>query len=110
MADVGSYRCAFSATASAVICRSGATSRIHRLRPCVAATTSPAVGWKANSWTATVGRLLLILVHDRPRLIDAKAANSVPHRSRFGLEMSSRRHRVEPNAGRLATMLFQVWP
>src|SRR5438445_10202214 len=67
----GSYRYAGSASALAVICRSALMSETHRLRPCVAITTSPAVGWIANSWTATVGRLLLIFVQRTPRLVEA---------------------------------------
>ncbi len=76
----------------------------------MAATISPAVGWMANSWTATVGRLLLIFVQYPPRLIDANTANSVPQNSRFWFCTSSRRHRDEPNAGRLAISGFHVWP
>ena len=67
------------------------------------------VGW-AISWTATVGRLPLILVHDAPRLTEAQMPNSVPQYSTLGLVMSSRRTRVEPKAGRLLTIGFQVWP
>ena len=43
-AGVGSYRWALALSTSVVVCRSGDTSTIQRLRPCVAATISPAVG------------------------------------------------------------------
>src|SRR5215470_16223194 len=74
----GWNRCVLASSVDGLICRNALTSRTHRLRPCVAATISPAVGWTAISWIATVGRLLLIFAHDSPRLIEAQAANSVP--------------------------------
>src|SRR3954471_6784305 len=105
----GLYRVGFSLTASLAICRRAVTSRIHRLRPWVAATISPAVGWIATSWTATVGRPLspLILVQAPPRSSETYRANSVPQYSRFGLVRSSRRHRLDP-LGRLFRIGFQV--
>src|SRR5207244_12348184 len=81
----GLYSTAFFCIASVVICRSAVTSRIHRLRPCVAATISPAVGWTAISCTATVGRLLFNFVHEPPRSRLTKTANSVPAYSRAAL-------------------------
>src|SRR5207249_369969 len=77
-AVAGRNSTALACSASALTCRSAVTSRIQMLRPCVAAISSPRAGCWANSWTATVGRLLLIFVHDAPRLIDAQTANSVP--------------------------------
>src|SRR5947199_7558979 len=110
MALLGLRKCALSSIVSWVIWRRAAMSRTQRLRPCVAATTSPAVGWIANSWTATVGRLLLIRVHEAPRLVDAYTENSVPRYSKLELNVSSRNTRVEPTAGRLARSDFHVWP
>src|SRR5437867_11754377 len=104
MAVFGLYRWAFFVTVSAFICRKADTSRIHKLRPCVAATISPAVGCTAISCTATVGKLLLILVHDSPRLSDTNTLNSVPQYKRSGFSTSSRRQRVEPTGGRLLEM------
>src|SRR6516162_6568527 len=74
----GLYSAALPLTFAGVICRRALTSRIQMLRPCVAATISPAFGWTAISWTATVGRLLLIRVHEAPRSIEAYTENSVP--------------------------------
>ena len=45
-----------------------------------------------------------------PRLADTQAPNSVPTYRTSGLTMSSRRQRVEPNAGRFAVIDFQVAP
>src|SRR4029450_4097271 len=70
-------------------CLSADTSSTHRLRPCVAATISPAVGCWASSWTATVGRLLLIRVHVLPLSIDAHTANSLPRYTPSGVDRSS---------------------
>ena len=58
---------------SGVIWRRLATSTTHTLRPWVAITISVAVVGCATSWTATVGRLLLIFAHVSPRSGDLKA-------------------------------------
>ena len=93
------------------ICRRLFTSTTQMLRPCVATTISLAVvGW-AISWTATVGRLPLMFVQDCAA-VDRQPRCRTPCRSRArsALVMSSRRTRVEPNAGRLPTIGFHVWP
>src|SRR5438445_12203086 len=67
----GLNRCTLLDSTSFFIWRSVVTSTIQMLRPCVATAISPAVGWIATSWIATVGRLLLILVQYAPRSRDA---------------------------------------
>src|SRR5262245_53365026 len=110
VAGCGVYRWAAASNVSGFTWRSAEMSSTHRLRPCVATTISPAVGWIATSWIATVGRLLLIFVQVAPRFVEAKQANSVPQNKRFWLIGSSRRQRDEPNSGKLLVIGFHVSP
>src|SRR5437762_1928638 len=77
VAGAGVNRWALAVSTSGLTCRNADTSRIHKLRPCVAATISPAVGWMA-------------LVHFRPpSRVTHKAPSSVPTQSTSGFRGDS---------------------